>query len=495
MAGSLSTPDRGDGPGATPRTTPSRSGSISSRALTSSRLHRRARAAALGWTLIAAACSGDSGGGPETTASTATTGGPTTSFAAGSPEPFVAWELDGAGTPVVGKVELEFDGSYEFGSESVAFDGVTGAANSAAPGLIDTTKSFSVAAWVSLDHAADHHVTAVSQIGEVAAAFYLAFGEGHWYFGMKNADSPGGNVRARKAHRVPDPESWVSLMGVYDDDEHEVRLYVDGEWADAQPFTAEWQAAGSLTVGRSQGDGAPGDFWPGAIADVRIYPVALEDTEVEAVLNVGKPTSPPPALAPVPDGFHCPPGGGLCLGPLPAGTYTTQVFSPSITYTVPDGWTNMEDLLGNFLLQIEGDPRFLGIYRNVGAPLGCQEQPDTNVSLYVDDLSTWLTAHPGLIATEPQPVAVGGLQGVFIDVFHDPSGTKTCVGGPPGVPHIVGAGPSSLTHVLLPGMKERLYLLEYDRGNVTIEVGPEGASLEEYLPAVIPIVESLRFGS
>lgn len=42
--------------------------------------------------------------------------------------------------------------------------------------------------------------------------------------------------------------------------------------------------------------------------------------------------------------------GGKCLGPLAAGTYTTTEFHPQLTYSVPAGWTNCEDLSGNFLL-------------------------------------------------------------------------------------------------------------------------------------------------
>jgi hypothetical protein len=47
----------------------------------------------------------------------------------------------------------------------------------------------------------------------------------------------------------------------------------------------------------------------------------------------------------------CPnPEGQACLGPLAAGTYTTRMFDPAITYPVPAGWRNYEDTPGNFLL-------------------------------------------------------------------------------------------------------------------------------------------------
>ncbi len=186
----------------------------------------------------------------------------------------------------------------------------------------------------------------------------------------------------------------------------------------------------------------------------------------------------------------------MCLGPLDPGTYSTVSFSPRITYTVPDGWSNDEDLPGNFLTVMTGDVRYLGIYQNVRAPKDCEEDWADGVEGTVQDLVGWYTTHPGLVTTEPEEVVVGGLTGVFLDISLDPSWDVTCPfsEGQPVVPFIIGNGVSSLHHVILPGFHERLYLLEWDGGNVAIEVGPEGASLEDYLTEVLPIVESLRFG-
>src|SRR6266550_6198677 len=58
---------------------------------------------------------------------------------------------------------------------------------------------------------------------------------------------------------------------------------------------------------------------------------------------IGSPSSNPSS--------SCPNGnGGKCLGPVEAGTYSTVEFRPQITYRVPSGWANYEDLPGNFLL-------------------------------------------------------------------------------------------------------------------------------------------------
>ena len=152
--------------------------------------------------------------------------------------------------------------------------------------------------------------------------------------------------------------------------------------------------------------------------------------------------------APSPAEHFCPfVFGGTCLGAIDAGTYTTTTFQPSITYTVPDGWINREDLPGNFLLHLDGNERYLGIYRDATAPLECEEAPAPGVGQSVEAWSDWLTSHPGLVTTEPQPVNVGGLDGVYIDIALDPDWTVTCPysEGQPVVPFIIGGERRSCT--------------------------------------------------
>ena len=118
---------------------------------------------------------------------------------------------------------------------------------------------------------------------------------------------------------------------------------------------------------------------------------------------------------------HCPnPHGGQCLGPIKPGTYTTVSFSPAITYTVPAGWTNDEDLPGNFALRLDGDTRYLGIYRDANAPYKCEEYPDPDVSQSVSDYTRWLRTNPLLRVTKPIPVSLGGLHGVVMNISKAP---------------------------------------------------------------------------
>jgi hypothetical protein len=95
------------------------------------------------------------------------------------------------------------------------------------------------------------------------------------------------------------------------------------------------------------------EYSSGAVAQIELYDGSLSADEVTGLATELSITTPPPAE------HFCPfVDGGTCLEAIDAGTYTTTTFQPSITYTVPDGWLNREDLPGNFLLHLDGDERY-----------------------------------------------------------------------------------------------------------------------------------------
>src|SRR3954452_11133974 len=107
--------------------------------------------------------------------------------------------------------------------------------------------------------------------------------------------------------------------------------------------------------------------------------------------------------------------GNECLGPVAAGTYTTQLFSPTLTYTVPDGWANLEDTAGNFLLLPPGSELtgvntgasdYPGVYTYVVAPERCTGRYDPNVKRTFDGLLAWLKADPAITLTNVHEVTV-----------------------------------------------------------------------------------------
>jgi hypothetical protein len=201
----------------------------------------------------------------------------------------------------------------------------------------------------------------------------------------------------------------------------------------------------------------------------------------------------------IPDG-DCPVGGGNCLGPLPAGTYTATAFQPPTTFTVPEGWISYRDLPTALMLIRGGDIRdreggnYIAIYRDAAASTwDCSGDPEPGVGRTVEALTAWLTANPNLSTTRPQPVSIGGLDGVKLDIkVQDPQPCPSQVLNAV----LVGTEIGRVEHSFVRDVTTRLYLLSDGAGTVIIEVAdrPEGQSFEEYVSASEPVVDSLQFG-
>lgn len=201
----------------------------------------------------------------------------------------------------------------------------------------------------------------------------------------------------------------------------------------------------------------------------------------------------------------CPnPEGQACLGRLAAGTYTTRVFQPTLTYPVPAGWKNYEDTPGNFLLVPPhgnlpgvnaGTSDFIGIYTSVGPPNGCEDGVAPGVLATPAGFRSWAKRQPGFRNPRFRPVKVGGLAGIVTDLRLARGWSKTCSysNGLPVQPMITGLGVSGLDHNVIPGSVTRLYLLNYLQGALAIEI--VDIKDAHHLPAYSQLVQKLRFGT
>ena len=198
--------------------------------------------------------------------------------------------------------------------------------------------------------------------------------------------------------------------------------------------------------------------------------------------------------------------GGKCLGPLRAGTYSTVEFRPQITYRVPSGWANYEDLPGNFLLVPPegnlpgvnaGTSDFIVIDASIAADAqDCSGQPAPGVGLSALEIVRWMVRQPSLRVTEPQQVVIGGLHGEVLDVRMTDGWTKAChYPGvtQPAVPLIVGIGTSDLDHSIEPGVATRLYLLDSGGSALAIEV--VDVSGGSHLDAYSEVVKAAQFAT
>jgi D-alanyl-D-alanine carboxypeptidase len=204
----------------------------------------------------------------------------------------------------------------------------------------------------------------------------------------------------------------------------------------------------------------------------------------------------------------CPDGFGSCQGPLEAGTYTSSEFEPTFSYTVPDGWENFGDVPDFFDLFAEDEVEVDGaivLARSPAAMLsgpdqGSPPEPDEDVGRSAEELADWLTAHPELETGDPEPVTVGGLDGVQLDIGFAPASTSTtdwCEEGnlcvnlfseKAPIDDSWGLGLFGLDH------RVRVILLTTADGAGTVLIWLEGDDAEAFFEAAQPVVDSIDFG-
>lgn len=413
----------------------------------------------------------------------------------------------------VGGVALTLENGARWTGDGLQING-EGYATTSAPGPIATDSSFTVSAWVRPAGQPKDYAAVLSQSGKVAGAFFLGVAEGFWSFSVKPKDGNGDNFvtnRDRASGVEVKPDAWVHLAGVYDSAGGRARFFLNGYPASVEGVATDplFAAQGSLLFGRGQAHGELADSFEGTVADVRTWSRALDPQEVTAAALIAAPDGVTLDRPEQSAALACPnPHGGVCLGSLDAGTYSTTSFEPKLSYTVPEGWANGEDLPGNVLLSRIDDPEegiwggsYIGVYQNVRAPASCGEEAQPGVGTSAAELAAWYRTVPGLEIVGDAPVSVGGLSGIALDFRVSEGWRSPCPldGAIPGIPVIIGGGVSELHHVIGAPLEMRLFLLGWKEGNVAIEVTAvlEQHSLIDYLggAGAGAVVDSFKFGS
>ncbi|MEQ4304518.1 LamG-like jellyroll fold domain-containing protein [Plantactinospora sp. B6F1] len=165
----------------------------------------------------------------------------------------------------------------------------------AAGPVLDTTRSFTVMAWVrASDLTTSQVATVLSQDGTTAGRFTLGYrrsangGAGGWCFAMRTteAGTPTTACTNGSSWGLPSTGTWMHLAGVYDTSTGTIRAYVmgdplscGGEVAETA-FTGSWAATGSFVIGRSRNPDATTDHWRGAVDDVYAFQRVLSAAEI-----------------------------------------------------------------------------------------------------------------------------------------------------------------------------------------------------------------------
>jgi hypothetical protein len=206
----------------------------------------------------------------------------------GAEKPSGIWHLDNTGADTTTATQhpltsygATWDTLSRNGSGAAKLNGTTGyLATSGA--VLDTTKSFTVSAWVRLTKK-DVNYTALSQAGTNASGFQLYYSTAYnaWIFNRHQTDVASPTIVRSIGTKPPVLNVWTHLSGVYDAAGQNIQLYVNGvPQGKPTAFSAPWKASGGLQVGRLFLAGAGRENFSGTIDEVKVWSRALADTEV-----------------------------------------------------------------------------------------------------------------------------------------------------------------------------------------------------------------------
>ncbi|WP_170176464.1 LamG-like jellyroll fold domain-containing protein [Lentzea flaviverrucosa] len=171
------------------------------------------------------------------------------------------------------------------GQTSVGFTGST-AAGATTGKVLDTSRGFSVSAWVRLGNDTANR-TVVSQQGATSSAFRLGYDlvSHKWTFSLAENDA----VNAVQKTAISDAPAvqgvWTHLTGTYDDSAREVRLYVDGALQRQIAVGGAFNAAGQVWIGKALRNGVAAEPWLGDLAEMRAWNRTITPQEIELMAN------------------------------------------------------------------------------------------------------------------------------------------------------------------------------------------------------------------
>jgi concanavalin A-like lectin/glucanase superfamily protein/alpha-L-arabinofuranosidase-like protein len=153
--------------------------------------------------------------------------------------------------------------------------------------VLDTTQSYTVAAWVKLKDL-NGYQTFVSEDGDFQSAFFLQLrGDSHQF----SFTIPYNFFILSQSGFTPVVNHWYHLAGVYDAAAQSASLYVNGVLANAVYNVPPRPANGLTGIGRGWYNNSRVDFNHAAVDDVRFYNSALSAADVFKVALIGNPSS------------------------------------------------------------------------------------------------------------------------------------------------------------------------------------------------------------
>jgi hypothetical protein len=150
-----------------------------------------------------------------------------------------------------------------------------------ASSVLNTASSYTVSAWVMLQNTSGWH-TAVSQDGNVDSGFFLQYdvGDDRWALSGDSGDVSNPTAVRALSSAPPSIGVWTHLAGVYNSSARTLTLFVNGVQQGTVSYTTAFATTGPLAIGRGKYNGHPTDYFAGNVADVRLYPAALQAGQI-----------------------------------------------------------------------------------------------------------------------------------------------------------------------------------------------------------------------
>jgi hypothetical protein len=133
--------------------------------------------------------------------------------------------------------------------------------------------------------------TVVTQPGTRAGTFQLYYSASYdrWVFNRFSADVDAPVIARAKSTKPPVLGAWTHLLGVYDDQAKQIKLYVNGQLQETTSFATPWASSGKFQVGRMKAVGAYTDYFAGDIDQVQAWERAVFPYELPALVNMENP--------------------------------------------------------------------------------------------------------------------------------------------------------------------------------------------------------------
>ncbi|QIP84563.1 LamG domain-containing protein [Streptomyces sp. Tu 2975] len=169
------------------------------------------------------------------------------------------------------------------------FDGTSAAYADVNETVLDSSKSFSVSAWVRPKGTPTRDMAVVSQDGTGEPGFTLGYDQtaGTWAFSVPVTDVDTlGEWKAVATGVSVVPDQWVLLTGVYDATKSELRLYINKDSKGTASRRSVWRSYGPLQLGRTTAKSGYRDNFDGDLAEVRVFDRVLPAAQVEEMMTV-----------------------------------------------------------------------------------------------------------------------------------------------------------------------------------------------------------------